>query len=84
MGRAIWAGTRHDHFGTARARHDSNRAGSAQGPSWTVLGLRYKPIRRHEHDPFTVGPFSMMLGTDSPSSRARPSTTRLWPNLVLI
>jgi hypothetical protein len=38
----------------------------------TMLELRYKPIEQHEHDPFNVGSFSMMLSTDSPSARARP------------
>jgi hypothetical protein len=68
--------------GTGTTRHDSNRVGPARGPSWDVLGLRYKPIEWHEHGPFIVGPFSTMLGTDSPSNRARSSTTRLWPKLT--
>jgi hypothetical protein len=49
-----------------------------------MLGLRYKPIGRHEYDPFTVGPFSTMLGMDSPSNRARPNMTCLWPSLTCL
>jgi uncharacterized membrane protein YesL len=30
---------------------------------WVVLGLRYKPIGRHGHNPFTVDSFSTMLDT---------------------
>lgn len=55
---------------TGTTRHNSNRVGPAQGPSWAVLGFRYKPIGRHEHDPFNVAPVSTMLGTYSLSNRA--------------
>jgi hypothetical protein len=47
-----------------------------------MLGLGYKLIGQHRHDPFTVGPFSSMQGTDSPSNQARPNTTHMWPNLT--
>jgi hypothetical protein len=70
MCRAIWAGTRHNHFGTARARHSGNRAG-------LCLGLGTSPSGGSSNDPFIVGPFITMLGTDKPSNRPRPNMTRL-------
>lgn len=55
-------------YSTITTHHDSNRVGLAQGLSWSVLELRYKPIGRYEHDPFTVDIDSTMLGTYSPSN----------------
>jgi hypothetical protein len=34
--------------GTSTTQHNGNRAGPARGPSWAMLGLRYKSIRWHE------------------------------------
>lgn len=62
-------------FGMARARHDTivTVPGPAREMSWAMLGLMYKSIGRHVHDPFNVGLFSSMLGKDNPSkNRARP------------
>jgi hypothetical protein len=79
IGQAIWANMKHDYLGTTRARNST--IATVPGPTrdllWAMLGLGYKPIGWHGHNPF-----SLMLGTDSPSNRARSNTTRLWSNLT--